>query len=272
MWTPEGYSAEALDSMDTTSRGKRAADSELHRETRPRAGKNQPEQKPSGDQQNKQSGQQQHQKGGRGKGQKERGRGGEQSDVWSVLEDHRKLLSRVAADRRVEAQASNYVLEIPESDVELRTLLQNAADRWKQQRPSKGPHADGALHHVLWTVLCNKLATDLEQAECVTSEQKEAILSQRKILECTFVHSSKREAIGPTVVQEFHSLGRRPRPPESGPWLWILKFSHSTSQGREVHETFLERMPKMQLVGVLVRKDRGTMDDLERRIQNVRLG
>ena len=272
MWTPEGYSEDALGAMDVSNRSKRAAESDLQRESKPRAGRGQSEQKPPTAQSSNQPRQQQQQVGGRGKGQKGRGKGGEQGDVWSVLEDHRKMLSRVAADRRIMAQSSNFILEVPESDSELRGLLQNAADKWKQQRPSKGPHPDGAIHHVLWTVFCNKLANDLGQSECVTAEQKAAIESQRKLLEGTFVHSSKREAIGPTVVQEFHSLGRKPRPPENGPWLWILKFSGSTSQGRDLHESFLERMPQFQLVGIVVRKDRGTMDELERRIQNVRLG
>jgi hypothetical protein len=188
--------------------------------------------------------------------------------VTDLVELTRRASIRLLQQQRETQQELNYILEIPADRTDLRMELQTLSEKWKGTRPSKGSHPSGNLHELHWYTVCNHWTAHLGELEAVTPEQKQPIDFTKKFLQNTFIANGEFEHS--SILRFFHPLGKRDRPPLQGTWFWTLAFriSHS-SQAREVAEDLEIYIKNGRLNGwLLLRKDRGTMDGLERQLRN----
>lgn len=188
--------------------------------------------------------------------------------VRELVELERRACIRLLQTHRESQQESNFILEIPASMQVLRRELQQVSENWKIQRPPTGSHPLGKLHDLHWFLICSRWQEHMEsEVETSMRQQSEALATTTQFLRSTFIANSANEH--DSVLLHCHPLGRRDRPPLENTWFWSLAFTQHSSQGRDVHETLCEqlRLDKLYLF-VQLRKDRGTMDGLERQLRS----
>ena len=206
-------------------------------------------------------------KGGKGprNGGKGKGKGGYSTE--QMLSTSGKLLARLCRERRDNMRFSQYVLRIP-SDHLLFPVLANAQRVWKESRPTEGRHPDGELHEVLWRLTVESLHSQLQNAECVSAEQKKDIKELNYFLKLTIHNPTepRTEGVRPTSVRRFQPAGRQGRPPpeEGKDWVWILQFDSDRQKAREAHEEAAKVAETFKsYFSIELRQDTGPRDNLE---------
>lgn len=212
-------------------------------------------------------------KGGGSKGGRESDRSSGIVTVQELVELERRAIVRVMQRQREDQAHVAFIVELDEALVELRGSLEDAANTWKSARPSRGPHPDGELHHVQLHILRTFVRDYYNTMELATQEDHRWMETLRGFYNALNPEESKRD--WDTCTRKFHPLGQRNRQPR-GPWYWLLEFDHATKRGREAHEWVHDLLATMQnrelrVEGVTLRKERGTMDALERALRDSRL-
>lgn len=188
--------------------------------------------------------------------------------VRELVELERRACIRLLQAQRESQQESNFVIEIPATMQALRKELQQVSAQWKLQRPATGVHPLGKLHDLHWSLLRARWQEHMDSEVDSSQPQQSVILAKTgQFLRSTFLAQSKHEH--DTILLHFHPLGRRDRPPLENTWFWTLAFTPHSSQGRQVHETLCEHLRLEEFYHfVQVRRDRGTMDGLERQLRS----
>ena len=206
-------------------------------------------------------------KGGKGTryGGKGKGKGGYSTE--QMLSTSGKLLARLCRDRRDNMRFSQYILRIP-SDHSLFPALANAQRVWKESRPSEGRHPDGELHELLWRLTVDTLYSSLQNAECVSAEQKGHIKELNYFLKLTIHNPAEHRSAGvrPTSIRRFQPAGRQGRPPpeEGKDWVWVLQFDSDRQKAREAHEEAAKVAETFKsYFSIELRQDTGPRDNLE---------
>lgn len=196
---------------------------------------------------------------------------GAATTVEEALEQHRQMLVRLAADKREEARFKAWVWEIPTGEgnpgaTAVRDALEQGAKDWQATRPDRGKHPAGEKFEILWALFADAMSALVRQTES-TDQQRQA-KAQLDWFKSTFRGEKGQQ----TSIRQFHPLGRRDRQP-AGPWYWSFRIDDTFSQGRDANEDLFKFKEDEWPSGVLLRRDRGTMDQLERALQTqLRIG
>ena len=168
------------------------------------------------------------------------------------------LLLQLSAEHRQVAKEEQFIIAIPPEATQYRELLQATHKRWHDNRPEVGQHPMGPLHVALWNIFWHYSRDVLSKSRVGGTTDK--------------LISAMAEDAG-TKITRFNPLGKRGRPPpQTGPWLWALRFHMLTHKGRELAELLLHSMRNFDLDDVTIRMDRGTMGTLERQLRDMQLG
>ena len=192
------------------------------------------------------------------------GRGFEPS-LGDTVTLHGRLLQRLARNVREENRYSQFVINL--SNSEARELVFNTGLHWKSKRPERGPHPSGDIGSCQWMVYIEWLARESKQEVATESQQKWATTLETWAKGSIYAVPAQGTAAASwrTYIRTFVPIGLKDRIPDSDrPWLWLLRFDLTRSQGRNCHEATLELMDTFVEHGVEIRLDRSPMDALER--------
>ena len=121
---------------------------------------------------------------------------------------------------------------------------------------------------ILWRLTVGTLHSSLQNAECVSSEQKSHIKELNSFLKLTIHNPAEAltEGVRPTSIRRFQPAGRQSRPPpeEGKDWVWILQFDADRQKAREAHEEAAKVSGIFKsYFSIEIRQDTGPRDNLE---------
>lgn len=193
--------------------------------------------------------------------------------LQEMVELERKALIRVLQKQREDQQHVAFIFELDTALVDLRDSLEFASQTWKESRPSRGPHPDGELCHIHLHMVRKHIRAYYNTMPNDTDEDARWAETLKGLYNSFNKEDAPRE--WSTCARKFHPLGQRNKQPQ-GTWIWLLELDQTTNRGRAAHEwihDLLSTLPDHELHadGLVLRRERGTVDPLERALRNARI-
>jgi hypothetical protein len=202
---------------------------------------------------------------GKGKGKRRQQTEDAPSPITSVEEAinaHNRLLLRMDTEQRMLRRDKQFLLTIQPECTALRKCLSGARERWNSTRPKQGSHPIGEIHSFLWAALIDHITRD--PAPCVPRDA--GVFLQRTCI-VRDDHVSSRLCM-------FFPLGRLT---DNNVWRYVIRFSDSTAEGRQDHESMCELVEggdlnvTIQKHGFKFEHDKAPVDQLVRFLRNLSL-
>jgi hypothetical protein len=172
------------------------------------------------------------------------------SSLRQVVQNSQRLLLAVAATQRQQLRMVQYVvLFLPEAD-DLKQLLFQARPRYHDEKPDSGPHPQGSIHDLMWSLFSHY---------CSENPQIFAPGVYDRAIELFQGLAERR------MVHVFSPKGKiRGGPTEV--WPWKFQIDSSTTMGLACQTTLSDLVSRSELETsiFLLRRDNGKPGALER--------